>query len=290
MNDKGRWSVEIKLNPPTGPLKVLIAAILLVSTGLASAEIVVHQNVDYLEDVAYDDDRDLLDIYMPDGAENVPVTVFFHGGALRMGSKAQGELVAERLIPRGIGLVSANYRLSPTFMHPAHIEDAAAATAWVIANIGRYGGDPGKVFVAGHSAGGYLAALLEIDPGYLSAHGKSKSSIRGAIPISPFLYVEETAADRPKDVWGADPVDWLAASVTPHIRAGKGPMLLIYADGDADWRRAQNDRFGEAMREAGNYDVQVIEVPNRDHMSLISKIMDNDDQITDLMTSFIKER
>jgi hypothetical protein len=66
-------------------------------------------------------------------------------------------------------------------------------------------------------------------------------------------------------------------------------MLLIYADGDADWRRAQNDRFGAAMRAAGNKDVQVIEVPNRDHMSLISNIADSDDQIADLMVKFVRE-
>jgi len=260
-----------------------------ISTGNVSAETVVIQNVDYLEDVAYDDDRDMLDIYMPDGADNVPVVVFFHGGALRMGSKVQAEHVAGRLVSNGIGLISANYRLSPTVTHPAHIEDAAAATAWVIENINQFGGDPENVFVAGHSSGGYLAALLEIDSSHLSAHGLGQTSIQGAIPISPFLYVEETAADRPKDVWGEDPRDWLHASVTPHIQAGKGPMLLIYADGDADWRRAQNDRFGEAMRAAGNEDVRVIEVPNRDHMSLISKITDSDDQIIDLMTTFIKE-
>lgn len=275
-----------KLHPIPG---FVLAILLLVSTALVSAETVVHQNVDYLDDVAYDDDRDLLDIYMPDDADNVPVVVFFHGGALRMGSKAQGEIIAERLVGNGIGVVSANYRLSPAFMHPAHVEDAAAATAWVIANVDRFGGDPENVFVAGHSAGGYLAALLEIDSSHLSAHGLSKNSIRGAIPISPFLYVEETAADRPKDVWGENPDDWLAASVSPHIQAEKGPMLLIYADGDAVWRQAQNDRFGAAMKAAGNENVQVVEVPNRDHMTLISKFADSDDQIAKLMAKFVRE-
>ncbi len=254
-----------------------------------SAQGVVTSDVDYMSEVDYEDGKDLLDIYMPEGADDVPVIVFFHGGALRVGDKSLGRVVASRMVPEGIGVVSASYRLTPSVMHPAHVQDAAAATAWVVENIRRYGGDPNNVYVAGHSAGGYLAALLALDATHLGAHGLSPASIRGTIPISPFLYVEETAADRPKDVWGEDPADWLAASVTPHVAAGKGRMLLIYADGDDDWRRRQNDSFGEAMRTAGNHGVRVVEVPERTHISLMSEMNAADDQIGDLVLRFIAE-
>ena len=231
----------------------------------------------------------VLFIYMPVGADDVPVIVFFHGGRLRAGDKSYGRVVASRMVPQGIGVVSTNYRLSPSVMHPAHVQDAAAATAWVFENIGRYGGDPDNLYVAGHSAGGYLAALLALDPTHLGAHGLSLASIQGTIPISPFLYVEETAADRPKDVWGENPSDWLAASVTPHITDGKARMLLIYADGDNEWRRRQIESFGEAMRIAGNDGVRVVEVPERTHLSLMSEMNAADDQIGNLVLSFINE-
>lgn len=268
-----------------------------VLTGLAlvlaaipvSAQGVVTNDVDYMSEVDYEDGKDLLDIYMPEGADDVPVIVFFHGGALRAGDKSLGRVVASRMVPEGIGVVSASYRLTPSVMHPAHVQDAAAATAWVYENIRRYGGNPNNLYVAGHSAGAYLAALLALDATHLGAHGLSPASIQGTIPISPFLYVEETAADRPKDVWGEDPADWLAASVTPHITAGKGRMLLIYADGDDDWRRRQNDTFGEAMRTAGNHGVRVVEVPERTHTSLMSEMNAADDQIGDLVLRFITE-
>lgn len=248
---------------------------------------VTTRNVDYRSDIVVAEAKDRLDIYMPEGAEAAPVIVFFHGGALRAGSKESGSVFAERFVPSGVGIVSANYRLTPRVMHPAHVEDAAAAYAWVVKNIERYGGDPENVYVAGHSAGAYLATLLALDPSHLAKHGLELSSIRGTIPISPFLYVEETAADRPKDVWGENPSDWLKASVTPHIAAGKGPMLLIYADGDDEWRRDQNDRFGEAMGAAGNNNVRVVEVPNRTHGSLMSAINADDDQIRDLVLRFL---
>lgn len=254
----------------------------------ALAQGVVSRNVDYMSTVAYDDGKDLLDIYMPEGVTDAPVVVFFHGGALRAGNKSDGQVVAQRLVPGGIGVVSANYRLSPSVMHPAHVQDAAAATAWVVDHIADYGGDPDNVYVSGHSAGAYLAALLALDPTLLDAHHLDPSSIRGSIPISAFLYVEETAADRPKDVWGTDPTDWLSASVTPHIRAAKGRMLLIYADGDDAWRRRQNETFSDAMGAAGNHAVHVVEVANRDHLSLMTDLNAVDDQIGDLMIGFIK--
>ena len=266
---------------------VLVVFALILGTTPASSQLVTARDVDYRSEVDFADGKDRLDIYMPAEAEAAPVIVFFHGGGLRGGDKESGSSLAERFVPSGVGIVSANYRLSPDVMHPAHIEDAAAAFAWVVKNVKRYGGDPDNVYVAGQSAGAYLAALLAIDASHLARHGLEVSSIRGTIPISPFLYVEETAADREKDVWGEHPPDWLAASVTPHIKVGKGPMLLIYADGDDEWRRHQIDRFGDAMRAVGNDDVKVVEVPNRTHGTLIPGVTAEDDQIGGLVLRFL---
>jgi acetyl esterase/lipase len=259
----------------------------LVAATTVSAQGVVVHDVDYVQGVDYEDGKDLLDIYMPEGAENAPVMVFFHGGQLRAGDKSVGQGFAQRFVSAGIGVVSASYRLSPMFRHPAHVEDAASATAWVVENIARYGGDPQNVYVTGHSAGAYLAALLILDPTLLGAHGLSPRSIRGSIPISAFLYVEETAADRPKDVWGSDPTDWMAASVSPHIGTAQGRMLLIYADGDDEWRRTQNDTFGDAMRQAGNHGTRVVEVPDRNHFTLMTSLNAEDDRIRALVLDFI---
>jgi acetyl esterase/lipase len=252
-------------------------------------QIVTALDMDYLATTDYTDAKDKLDIYMPLGAKGAPVVVYFHGGGLMYGDKSLAQVVAKRLLAKGIGLVSANYRLSPGVMHPAHVQDAAAATAWVYKNIDEYGGDPRNLYVSGHSAGAYLAALLTLDPRHLQQHEMALSDIRGAIPISPFLYVEETARDRSKSIWGEVPLDWLAASVTPHIAAAKPPMLLIYADGDDPWRRAQNEKLAKELTMSGNKTVRAIEAPNRDHTSLISEINAADDQIGGLIETFIAE-
>jgi len=249
---------------------------------------VAHRDVDYIAAAEYADNRDKLDIFMPEAASNVPVVVFFHGGALQRGDKSQGEGLASQLTPQGIGVVSANYRLSPTVMHPAHMEDAAAAVAWTKNNIESYGGDTSRMFLSGHSAGAYLAALLSLDPSYLSMHNFTLSQIRGTIPISPFLYVEEVAPDRSKTVWGTDTNVWMQASVKPYVGAHKPPMLLIYADGDADWRREQNERLKTQLKAAGNQDIAAVEIADRDHGTIISAMENDSDPGMKQVAAFIK--
>ena len=246
-----------------------------------------HRDIDYLGGLDYPHDKDKLDVLMPVGATNAPVIVFFHGGALQSGNKRTGALLASTLVAQGIGVVTANYRLSPGVMHPAHMEDATAAFVWTKRHISEYGGDPERVFVGGHSAGAYLAALMSLDPSYLKAQGMALSAIRGAVPVSPFLYVEETARDRPKTVWGTDETAWLKASVTPYIGAGKPPMRLIYADGDEDWRRAQNERLKTELSNAGSQ-VDTVEIADRTHGSIMSKMGDKGDAAMKQIAAFIE--
>ncbi|WP_445383011.1 alpha/beta hydrolase [Robiginitalea sp. IMCC43444] len=262
-------------------------------TGCINAQVIVNEDIDYLPESEYSDNKDFLDIYMPEGNKNVPVIVYLHGGALLMGDKSWGKDIGNKVAESGIGLVSVNYRLSPGFQHPAHLQDAAAATAWVINNIERYGGDPKKIYVAGHSAGAYLAALLSIDFSVLQDHNIAPAKIKGAVLISPFLYVEETAKVRIerdsvyKSIWGNEPGNWLQASVTPHILPDRNNILLIYADGDESWRKEQNERFAKAMTGIGNLRVYTEEVPNRDHLTLLSNILDEDDRIVKLIGDFV---
>jgi acetyl esterase/lipase len=266
------------------PLPALIIA--LTSTASADAQVVSVRDIDYRPDEVTADGRDLLDVHHSSGAGKAPVVVFLHGGALRAGDKDRAEPFAARIVPLGFVVVAPNYRLSPQVQHPAHVQDAAVATAWAFRHAHSYGGDPERVYLAGHSAGAYLAALLVLDPTHLAVHGLRPGCLRGTIAISPFLYVEETAADRPKDVWGEDPDAWRAASVSPHIRPGQGRMLLIYADGDEPWRKRQNELFVQQMHDAQNADIRAVEVPDRDHSSLVTKMADPDDQIGDLIRQF----
>lgn len=259
-----------------------------------NAQVNVIQDIDYRENDQYNNNKDLLDIYMPEGAKKVPVLVYFHGGALLKGTKKAGNEIGRKLAASGIGFISANYRLSPEFKHPDHVNDAAAATLWVLRNIADYGGDPSKVYVSGHSSGGYLAALLAVAPTFLKSNDVLPK-IKGGILISAFLYVEETAKDRIainpiyKSIWGEDPLAWEKASVSSFLSPNKDNILLIYADGDAPWRKAQNQRFAKTLSDFGNQSIILEKVPNRDHGTLITKILSPDDRIVNLIKSFVLE-
>lgn len=271
----------------------LFTLLFLLNLVLLNAQVVVTEDIDYITDSVYDNDKDLLDIYMPEGKKDVPVIVYFHGGALLMGDKSWGKDIGTKIAESGIGLVSVNYRLSPEFQHPTHANDAAAATAWVVNNIQAYGGNPKKVYVSGHSAGAYLAALVAIDSSLLQVHNIVDFKINGAILISPFLFVEETAKDRIemdstyKTIWSNNPNKWLEASVTPHIGANRDNIILIYADGDDDWRKEQNERFAKAMSDAGNIRISTNEVADRNHASILTAITEDDDKVINLIRNFV---
>ena len=171
----------------------------------------------------------------------------FTAARLRAGDKSGAKFVGQRFASAGNVTVVVNHRLSPGVMHPAHIEDIAVAVAWVKGNIARHGGDPDKLFVVGHSAGAYLAALLALDPRYLAAHGLTPQDVRGFVPVSGFFYVDRTgvAPDRPKDVWGTDVKVWKDASPAHVHRAAH----TAHAPALRRWRRRVAAAAAGGLRE-----------------------------------------
>ncbi|MBM4068972.1 MAG: alpha/beta hydrolase [Planctomycetes bacterium] len=131
--------------------------------------------------------RHTLDLYLPKGRRDFPVVFLVHGGAWVYGDNRCCGLyssVGEFLARHGIGAVLPNYRLSPLVKHPEHIKDVARAFAWTRHNIGKYGGAVDQLFLAGHSAGGHLVALLATDECYLRDEGLKTDDIRGVIAVS----------------------------------------------------------------------------------------------------------
>jgi acetyl esterase/lipase len=270
-------------------LCVLLFA-LFVTVPARSGQVRVVADVDYVPSAEYPDKKDRLDIYVPEGAKMAPVIVSVHGGGLRAGDKTQQGFVGQRFASAGNVTVVVNHRLSPSVTHPAHIEDIATAVAWTKRNIARYGGDPDKLFVVGHSAGAYLTALLMLDPRYLAAHNLKPRDIRGAVPVSGFFYVdrEGVAPDRPKDVWGTDAAVWRDASPAKYIRKDVPPLLLVYADGDDPWRRQQQQDFAEALRKAGDGDVETKLVTGRTHSTIWNKMKDGEEETSRAILDFVQ--
>lgn len=150
-------------------------------------DVVRVRDVAYFDDAGADKHRHTLDLYLPKGKSDYPVVVLVHGGAWMLGDNRCCGLyssVGEFLASQGIGAVLPNYRLSPAVKHPDHVKDVARAVAWTKTHISNHGGDPMKLFLMGHSAGGHLATLLATDPRYLNHEGMSIADLRGVIGIS----------------------------------------------------------------------------------------------------------
>ena len=120
----------------------------------------------HVEDNQYAKERCKLDFYFPTHIKNFPVVVWFHGGGLEGGNK----FIPAELKDKGIGVIGVNYRLLPKAEIHECIDDAAAAVAWAFQNVSRYGGDKTKIFVAGHSAGGYLTDMIVLKKDFLKKY------------------------------------------------------------------------------------------------------------------------
>ena len=152
-----------------------------------SCEVVTIKNVPYCDDAGAKDFRHRLDLYLPKDRKDFPVVVLVHGGAWIVGDNRCCGLyssVGEFLASQGIGVAMPNYRLSPAVKHPDHVQDVAKAVAWTRAHIAEYGGDGANFYLAGHSAGGHLVALLATDESYLKAEGMKASDLKGVVAIS----------------------------------------------------------------------------------------------------------
>ena len=277
-------------------MRMVVATVAVIGCALATRvnaanpyAVRVVRDVPYLQGANYADDKDKLDLYLPEGRTNTPVIVWFYGGALMAGDKSEEAFIGQRFASAGFATAVVNYRLSPGVRHPAHIQDAAAAFAWVKRHIDDYGGNPDRVFVIGYSAGAYLVSLLSTDERYLAAHKLSLRDIRGVVPVSGFYWVERTgvAPDRDKSVWGTDPKVWVDASPAHHLRADAPPGLILYADGDEDWRRQQNVEVAQAMKAAGIGHVTIAMIKGRTHDTIWSHIGADRDEVAERIIEFV---
>lgn len=172
----------------------------------------------------YARERCRLDIYYPENVEDFPTVVWFHGGGIQAGNK----FIPEELKKQGIAVVAANYRLNPQVKAPVYIEDAAAAIAWTMKHINEFGGDPKKVFISGHSAGGYLATMVGMDTTYLQKHGLRANDLAGIISYSGHAITHFTIRTEMGMDWDDPLVDKYAP--LSHMRKDMPPLVLILGD------------------------------------------------------------
>ena len=206
-------------------------------------------------DLAYgDDERQKLDVYMPEIASvsPAPVLLFFHGGYWVIGHKDLLGFMAPAITTAPTLLVSVGYRLAPGAKYPQQVDDCRAALRWVYDNIAGYGGDPTRIYVGGHSAGGHLAALITLQRERLADFGLPADVIKGCFPVSGVFDVTETPPERREAFLESD--DHARESSPMYNTEGNStPFLLEIGSEDFDNLREQHPRMLAALRQEQGY-------------------------------------
>lgn len=237
----------------------------------------------------YDTSRGLsLDIYRPANAKaGAPVVVFFYGGSWQRGNREQYRFVGRRLTETGAVVMVADYRLAPKVPFPGFMQDGARAVAWARQHAADYGGDPRRVFIAGHSAGAQIAALLGTDARYLKAVGMTPKQLAGVIGLSgpyDFTIKGDTALER---VFGPE-AQWPDAMAVRFVDGDEPPFLLAVGTDDKIVEPRQTFALARRLQAAG-VGVRTVTLPDGSHFTPLVALYSpkRDPQLLEAISTFV---
>jgi acetyl esterase/lipase len=248
------------------------------------------EGVEKIHNLAYGrHPRQVADIFRPAGKKAMPVVIFVHGGAFVRGDKNVSSEVYDNVLywfaHQGCLGINLEYRLAPEAAYPGGTDDLALAIAWVKSHAAGFGGNPQRIFVVGHSAGGTHVAAYAWDP----ASGYLGRDLAGIVLISARLRADALAenpnAAGAKSYWGGDaalydarsPVTFAAASTLPVMIVNaefENPLLDIYGLETA-WRIAEaRRRAPRYVRLTGHNHISIVAHFNTEEQILGAEIMD----------------
>jgi acetyl esterase/lipase len=224
---------------------------------------VVQSNINYYvgQSAPKNDSLCTLDVYYPTHTNNFPTIIWLHGGGLSGGKKE----IPDALKNCNMAVVGVDYRLAPLVSSPEYIRDAAAAVAWTFHHIAELGGDTSHVFLAGYSAGAFLATLIALDSVWLGAHGINSNRLAGVISLSGqmithFQIRKESGVEELQPV-----IDELAPLY--HIRSDAPSLYLITGDRELELmgRYEENAYMQRMMKLAGHKSTSLVELKGYSH-------------------------
>lgn len=232
--------------------------------------------------------RQTLDLYIPDHATRAPVIVFFYGGSWQMGTKDDYRFLGQALANKGYITAVVDYRLYPEVRFPSFVEDAARATAYLHKHAAEFGGDADALYVAGHSAGAYMAMMLGGDPAYMAQAGGKRQWIRGVIGIAgPYDFLPLTD-DTLKIIFATAPD--AATQPINHLHGKVPPVFLATGDAD-DTVDPRNSAHIAAKLARMHRPVELHQYPDVGHIGIILSLAEGFRNRTTLLadiTRFIR--
>ena len=205
--------------------------------------------------------RQKLDVYTPDQPRaDGKAVIFFYGGSWASGAKADYLFVGQALAARGITTLIPDYRVYPEVRYPDFLDDGAAATAWAARKVGTE-----KLFVAGHSAGAYIAIMMVANTPYLAAAGVDRMKLPGGIGIAgPYDFLPLTSRQL-REIFGGDRRE---TQPIEYARAPLPPLLLLHGTADRTVKPFNSERLAAAWRKAGG-SAELKLYPEVDHIDIV---------------------
>ncbi len=245
---------------------MLLLLVCLWSAGMRAQSYSQQNDISYTAKTdAYAVERLKLDVYHPEGRTACPVVVWFHGGGLEGGNKE----IPRRLRNKGYVVVGVNYRLLPRVTVDKTLDDAAEAVAWVFAHCSEYGGDPKKIVVTGHSAGGYIAMMLCLNKAWLAAYGVDADSVMLYAPFSGQAVTHYNV----RKMQGIPPLRATIDEFAPiyWVRPDCPPLVLICGDRELELygRYDENQYLARMMKLTGHKQTFLYELGGHGHGTMV---------------------
>ena len=232
-----------------------------------------------------------LEMFLPATAkplQPLPVIVFIHGGGWASGDPHDYRFMARTLAPEGYAVVLAGYRLYPQARYPAMLEDGASALRWVAGHAARFGGDPQRVILMGHSAGAYNAVMLGLDQRWLADKGLAADALRGVIGLAgPYdFYPFDTKSTIRTFGKAADPEE---TQPVVHARGGGPPLLLVHGTADTRVRPRNSVELARTMTRAGAPTRAVLlqDVTHEGIIMMMARPFNRDARVLDAVRPFL---
>lgn len=265
-----------------------------------TAQVAREKDIAYLSysTPGFNAERHALDVYYPkDTTVTHDVFVFFHGGSWRGGKKDTYRFIGKRMARKGFVAVMVNYRLAPNVRYEQMAEDCAYAVDWIYKNISKYGGAPDKITVAGHSAGGHLAALISLNGTFENLGLKNpihKTILIDAFGLDMYSYFSEYHNDYSRRLFETFPSDrgkWKEASPIHAIRPGVTIPFQVFAGGKTYPAIIKSSSEFSAKLNGNGGCAEYHVIRGKRHIGMITQLFfRSKNRVYEMMTDFIKEK